>query len=211
MDWNNFPRIPGRGLHSSWRINWQLQHFMKINKTLSNEAEMNRLALWSSSHSTNHPHTFLIYLTHSGIYPSFILLQHYTALIRHHVLKLIPPNVHCVYVCVDVWTLEHFNVERWIILWNVSPITQLYNPIRYCFMRLVWHKMIHENSFKINLGYINHQRSCYLLLPLLPRQKFWGGIKKGQKIENENKNSASESCMLDNKCINFDALIVSVS
>ena len=153
MDWNNFPRIPGRGLHSSRRINWQLQHFMKINKTLSNEAEMNRLALWSSSHSTNHPHTFLINLTHSGIYPSFILLQHYTvhAHIRHHVLKLIPPM--CI-VFVDVWTLEHFNVERWIILWNVSPITQLYNPIRYCFMRLVWHKMIHENSFKINLGYI---------------------------------------------------------
>ena len=63
---------------------------------------MNRLAQWSSSHSTNHPHTFLIYLTHSGIYPSFILLQHYTehAHIRHHILKVIPPSkVHC--VCVD--------------------------------------------------------------------------------------------------------------
>ena len=148
MDWNNFPRIPGRGLHSFRRINWQLQHFMKINKTLSNEAEMNRLALWSSSHSTNHPHTFLMNLTHSGIYPSFILL---------HVLKLIPP------ICCGLWTLEHFNVEPWIILWNVMPITQLYNPIRYCFMRLVWHKMIHENSFKINLGYIfSHWRPCLL-------------------------------------------------
>ena len=75
---------------------------------------MNRLALWSSSHSTNHPHTFLMNLTHSGIYPSFILLQHYTvhAHIRHQVLKLIP--LMCI-VCVDVWTLEHFNVERWII------------------------------------------------------------------------------------------------
>ena len=158
MDWNNFPRIPGRGLHSFRRINWQLQHFMKINKTLSNEAEMNRLALWSASHSTNHPaHTFLMNLTHSGIYPSFILLQHYTvqhytvhAHIRHHVLNWSLQSA----LCVDVWTLEHFNVEPWIILWNVMPITQLYNPIRYCFMRLVWHKVIHENSFKINLGYI---------------------------------------------------------
>ena len=202
MDWNNFPRIPGRGLHSSRRINWQLQHFMKINKTLSNEAEMNRLALWSSSHSTNHPHTFLMNLTHSGIYPSFILLQHYTehAHIRHHVLKLIPPM--CI-VCVDVWTLEHFNVERWIILWNVSPITQLYNPIRYCFMRLVWHKMIHENSFKINLGYIfSHQ--CGNNFQGEPKSD--GLLKFGR-----NENSASESCLLNTKCINFDALIVSVS
>ena len=73
-----FPKDPGPRITFLRRINWQLQHFMKINKTLSNEAEMNRLALWSSSHSTNHPHTFLMNLTHSGIYPSFILLQHYT-------------------------------------------------------------------------------------------------------------------------------------
>ena len=98
-------------------------------------------------------------------------------------------------VCVDVWTLEHFNVERWIILWNVSPITQLYNPIRYCFMRLVWHKMIHENSFKINFS-----QQCGKNFQGEPKSD--GLLKFGR-----NENSASESCLLNTKCINFDALI----
>ena len=121
-------------------------------------------------------------------------------MIRHPIIKAIPPI--CI-VCVDVWTLEHFNVERWIILWNVSPITQLYNPIRYCFMRLVWHKMIHENSFKINLGYIfSHQ--CGNNFQGEPKSD--GLLKFGR-----NENSASESCLLNTKCINFDGLIVSVS